>query len=63
MDSAIAEFFHPERRNPDAKKEEVTQWVIDEANKRGIENASGNIAQSLFTIIKPANHNPKIRRK
>lgn len=63
MDAAIAAFFHPVRRNPDAKKEEVTQWIIKEAIKNGIANASENIAQSLFTIIKPANHNPKVRRK
>lgn len=59
--AAIAEFFAP-RRNPDAKSEEVVEWI-----KAAMANAklpvSDNVARAIFTIIRPPNHNPKKRRE
>lgn len=57
---AILEFFNP-RRAVDAKKDEVTQWVKDKGNELNL-NVSDNVAEAIFTIIKPQDHNPKIKR-
>ena len=58
--AAIAEFFSP-RHEVDAKKEEIVSWIIWMAGEAGIK-APENIAKAIFTIIKPENHSPKIRR-
>lgn len=58
--SAIAEFFDP-RRNPDAKREEVVEWIKQAALKAGLPD-SENLASAIFTLIKPENHDPKKRR-
>lgn len=58
--AAIGEFFNP-RRNPDAKKDEVVDWINDQAVNAGL-TASNNIAETIFTIIKPENHDPKKKR-
>ena len=58
--AAIAEFFYP-RRNPDAKKGEVIGWINSQATKAGL-GESNNIASTIFTIIKPENHDPKKKR-
>ncbi len=58
--AAIDEFFNP-RRNPDAKKEEVIAWINTQAVKSGLVE-SNNIAKTIFTIIKPENHDPKKKR-
>jgi hypothetical protein len=60
LNLAISEFFNP-RKIIDAKKEEVTQWLKDKGAELNIV-VSDNVADSIFTIIKPKNHNPKIKR-
>jgi hypothetical protein len=60
LNLAISEFFNP-RKIIDAKKEEVTQWLKDKGAELNIV-VSDNMADSIFTIIKPKNHNPKIKR-
>lgn len=60
LNLAVLEFFSP-RRVSDAKKEEVTQWLKDKGDELSIV-VSDNVADSIFTIIKPKNHNPKIKR-
>lgn len=57
---AITNFFNP-RKNVDARQEEVTKWIIDKGRELGIA-VSNNVADSMFTIIKPIDHNPKQRR-
>ena len=58
--AAILEFFSP-RREVDAMKEVVVPWIVSKAEKAGIRNPT-NVATVMFTIIKPEDHNPKIRR-
>lgn len=58
--AAITQFFNP-RRNPDAKKEEVISWINSRAANSGLVE-SNNIASTIFTIIKPENHDPKKKR-
>ena len=58
--AAITEFFNP-RRNPDAKRDEVVAWIKQQAEKAGLPD-SNNVATTIFTIIKPANHDPKKKR-
>jgi hypothetical protein len=58
--AAINEFFNP-RRNPDAKKEEVVEWIKSAALAAGLPD-SQNVASTIFTIIKPENHDPKKKR-
>ena len=60
MQGAISEFFRPEREI-DSKKDEVVTWIKAEMTKAGILD-SNNIAEAMFTVIKPADHNPKKRR-
>ena len=60
LNLAVLEFFNP-RKIIDAKKEEVTQWLKDKGKELNIV-VSDNVAESIFTIIKPKNHNPKIKR-
>lgn len=57
---AIKMFFNP-RRNPDAKREEIVEWIKEAAKSRNLE-ASENIAAAIFTVIKPGNHNPRKKR-
>lgn len=57
---AIKMFFNP-RRNPDAKREEIVEWIKEAAKSRNLE-ASENIATAIFTVIKPGNHNPRKKR-
>lgn len=58
--AAIAQFFNP-RRYPDAKKGEVIEWINTQAVSAGL-GESNNIASTIFTIIKPENHDPKKKR-
>lgn len=58
--AAIAQFFNP-RRNPDAKRDEVIEWIKQQAEVAGLPE-SNNTATSIFTIIKLANHDPKKKR-
>jgi hypothetical protein len=60
LNQAADEFFNP-RKVQDAKKEEVSEWI----RNKGIElkiDISENISDAMFTIIKPHDHNPKIKR-
>jgi hypothetical protein len=57
---AIARFFNP-RRDIDAKREEVVEWIMAEAAKAGLKE-SRKLAESIFTIIKPDDHDPKKKR-
>ena len=58
--AAIQEFFNP-RWAVDAKKSEVLSWIKSEAKNAGIKTPT-NVATVMFTIIKPEDHSPKIRR-
>ena len=58
--AAILEFFSP-RQEVDAKQEAVVSWIESEAKKAGIKDPT-NVATVMFTIIKPEDHSPKIRR-
>lgn len=58
--AATAEFFE-QRGAVDAKKEEVVDWIIDKAKQAGLPY-SKNIAEAMFTIIKPHDHDPRKRR-
>lgn len=58
--AATAEFFEP-RKTVDAKKEEVVDWIIGKAKQAGLP-CSKNIAEAMFTIIKPHDHDPRKRR-
>jgi hypothetical protein len=60
QNATITRFFSP-RRNPDAKREEVVDWIISEAARAGLQE-SKNIAVAIFTIIKPDDHDPKKKR-
>jgi hypothetical protein len=57
---AIHQHF-PEGREIDPKKASVVEWILEKAKKEGI-TESKNIADAIFTIIKPLNHNPKKRK-
>jgi hypothetical protein len=58
--AAILEFFSP-RQEVDAKQAAVVSWIESEAKKAGIKDPR-NVATVMFTIIKPEDHSPKIRR-
>ena len=58
--AAILEFFSP-RQEVDSKKDVVLSWIESKAIKAGIKNPT-NVAKAIFTIIKPEDHSPKIRR-
>lgn len=58
--AATAKFFE-QRGAVDAKKDEVVDWIISEAKKAGLPY-SKNIAEAIFTIIKPHDHDPRKRR-
>ena len=60
QEGAIREFFNP-RRNPDAKSEEVVEWIHKTAKNIQLKE-SNNIAEAIFSIIKPENHDPKRKR-
>lgn len=58
--AAVDQFFHP-RRNTDAKSEEVVEWIIAEIDRAGLPE-SRKVAEAMFTIIKPNDHDPKKKR-
>lgn len=60
LNAAIAEFFE-RPRDRDAKKDEVVDWVKSKMTASGLAD-SDNIAQAIFTIIKPVGHDPRKRR-
>lgn len=60
LNLAVNEFFNP-RKNVDPKKDEITEWLKAKGKELDI-NVSDNVADSIFTIIKPNDHNPKIKR-
>lgn len=60
LNAAIAEFFE-RRRDRDAKREEVVDWIKSKMTASGMAD-SDNIAQAIFTIIKPVDHDPRKRR-
>lgn len=60
INAATKQFYSP-RRNPDAKRDEVIEWIKEQAIKSGLPDSS-NIASAIFTIIKPENHDPKKKR-
>ncbi len=57
---AVNEFFNP-RKIVDPKKEEVTEWIKSKGMELGV-NVSSHVAKSIFTLIKPNDHNPKIKK-
>lgn len=60
QNAAIREFFNP-RRNPDAKRDQIIDWIKQQARAAGL-GETDNIPKAIFTIIKPANHDPKKKR-
>lgn len=59
LQEAISQFFEP-RHDVDPKKAEVVEWVNGRLADMGM--PSENIAQAIFTIIKPPDHSPRKRR-
>lgn len=60
MNAAIAEFFSP-RRQVDPKQLVVVGWINEKIEEAGLP-PSNNIAEAIFTIIKPTDHDPRKRR-
>jgi len=60
LNLAVSQFFNP-RKPLDAKQEEVTQWLKNKGQELDV-YVSDNVAEAIFTIIKPKDHNPKIKR-
>lgn len=60
LNQAADEFFNP-RKIQDAKQEEVSEWIKNKGKELRID-ISTNVADAMFTIIKPHDHNPKIKR-
>lgn len=60
LNQAANQFFSP-RKVQDAKQGEVSEWIRNKGKELKI-NISENVADAMFTIIKPHDHNPKIRR-
>ena len=58
--AAISKFFNP-RHAYDAKSDEIVEWINAEAKRAGLIK-SDNISSAIFTIIKPKDHNPKVKR-
>ena len=61
LQKAVIEKFYSQPRVVDPKKETVLLEIFDTAKKLGID-LSDNVAEAMFTIIKPKDHNPKKRR-
>ena len=59
--NALQNFFSP-RHSVDAKKNEVVEWILEEG-KNFTPPVSNNVAEAIFTIIKPTDHNPRKRRQ
>ena len=57
---AINQFFSP-LKIQDAKREEVCDWIKNKGNELNL-IVSTNMGDAIFTIIKPSDHNPKIKR-
>ena len=60
MNATIAEFFEP-RRNPDAKKFEIVEWVRERMKEAKLPE-SESMATAIFTISKPSDHDPRKQR-
>jgi hypothetical protein len=60
LNQAANQFFSP-RKVQDAKQDEVSEWIKNKGKELKV-NISENVADAMFTIIKPHDHNPKIRR-
>jgi len=60
MKAAIDQFYSI-RKAVDPKKEDVTGWLKEAAVELDVA-LSDNVADAMFTIIKPIDHNPKRRR-
>lgn len=60
LNLAVNNFFNP-RLMVDPKKDEITEWLKAKGKELNV-NVSDNVADSIFTIIKPNDHNPKIKR-
>jgi hypothetical protein len=60
LSATIDQFFDP-RRDPDAKREEVVGWIMTKLAGAGLKE-SRQIAEAIFTIIKPGDHDPRKKR-
>lgn len=60
LNLAVNKFFNP-RQKVDPKKDEITEWLKAKGKELNV-NVSDNVADAIFTIIKPNDHNPKIKR-
>jgi hypothetical protein len=60
LNATVAEFFEP-RRDRDAKKEAVVEWIKEQMKASNMAD-SDNMAAAIFTIVKPVDHDPRRRR-
>lgn len=58
--TAIDEFYS-RRRAVDPTKDEVVEWLTSKERKLDF-TVSANVAEAMFTIIKPKDHDPRKRR-
>lgn len=60
LNATINEFFQP-RRDRDAKREEIVEWIKEQMKAAKIPY-SDNVAAAIFTIVKPVDHDPRRRK-
>ncbi|WP_372796880.1 hypothetical protein [Litorivivens sp.] len=60
MQAVVEKFFHP-RPSVDPKKDAVVSWIIERMKNDELD-PSINLAEAIFTIIKPPDHNPRRRK-
>jgi hypothetical protein len=58
---AAHDHFYNPRRDPDAKKVEVVEWLMSEGKRMGLQ-VSNNKASVIFGMVKAQDHNPKKKR-
>jgi hypothetical protein len=60
LNASVNKFFEP-RREKDAKRDEVVEWIKEQMKAAKMPD-SDNVAAAIFTIIKPVDHDPRRRR-
>lgn len=60
LKDAIAEYFDP-RPDIDVSSDVVVPWILERMKSSGM-TESKNIADAIFTIVKPLDHDPRKRR-
>jgi hypothetical protein len=61
LQNAAIDEFYAHRSGVDPKKDDVIKWLISAGKELDLE-VSRNVAEAMFTIIKPKDHNPRKRR-